>query len=383
MAASIEPTLYPHIFDCIAGHATFAELMRLRLVSRGARRAADAVLFRHVILQRPIADRDLPAKYFPTRAYSSSAKLSSERDRRQLPVAPFERESFSASLSESDGWAHTRVVDFDANVSGLHEQVVDGQRQWKACRLPKLEMVRRHCRSEDVFVAPTLVDVLRLPPFPKVWPCDFSSDEDQMGYDSDYAIDENRGSIPQPFKGYTDRHVILVLYDPELPLYPVEVSSGWGTQLLAETDCVFIFMECKAINDSREYEFQNDEWPTFLHQFIVRAAFPLHKSYTFVGLEGVPLDILKAELRLRDRHLVFRDDPDEWANVLEDGVIAMAGYVKPEERPDDGERVPITREPGDNLEVITLDEYRQRVGDEIFDLETFADMDRRHIASPW
>jgi hypothetical protein len=97
-------------------------------------------------------------------------------------------------------------------------------------------------------------------------------------------------------------------------------------------------------------------------------------TFTIVGLEGLPRADLVSPLPLLMASLDASHD--DWALLVRSHVLAHIHDLVQQPRPaSQGHSNP--RDPNqpvhEYLEVLTLDEYRARIGDEMFELETYAD----------
>ncbi|GMK57517.1 hypothetical protein CspeluHIS016_0403510 [Cutaneotrichosporon spelunceum] len=352
--ARLDATAFPHIFERVIAHAPYEVLLRLRLVDRASLELADSVLFRHVAFSHKdgmVNDLRTPRKekghHSPLYARSLSVQPPSLG---RLPVRPLMTGTFGALIiPPHKGWAQTRVLDFETAVY-VREHFEDRP------EFPVLHTVRRRVLMSDPWLTDTFVDVVRVP--------------------SPGQYDSHVNTLPRGVK----RHVVLVLYDPswgglEAP-FKVNVPF-WDVDVHA----VFIFRPCP-----RDERFLAPRFPrqdgnstkTFLRCFFSLIAHRYHASYTLVGLENVPLCILAAELDLSSEDLLVAagyqstGDHDHWAGVVNERTIEAIRALPTDvyEFLCDGEELP---EVDDIVEVVTSNEYRSRVGEDVWVCESFGD----------
>lgn len=409
----LDSTAYPHVYDCILSHAPYELLIRLRLVNRASRAAADAALFDHVAFTRnngPSNDTPNPtdrsASSIIARSLSASYTNNGRPNPARLPVPPLPCAAYDIySLPTNRGWSHTRTIDYETSV-----KVRDGH--GRTLNLPALDMVRQRVWTGGSLHAHTYVDVLRLP----------------NRYDkSDVFIN--------PLPRGARKHVIVALYDPEWKgladrYNEIDIPFWSATQ-----HCVIVFRACPAtltgtsrlhgkIEEGKvgECDGMDGKWPdeaqrvlerdegqearrgsegaqgvsddvaaqprqlvpTFLEWFLGLVAGRTHASYTLVGLENVPASILALQLGLTADELALAPKPrgmaecececessdHAWARVVQDRTIEAVKALPSDadEWLSDDESPRVIEE---EIEVLTMAEYRARVGEDIWARETF------------
>ncbi|BEI92395.1 uncharacterized protein CcaverHIS019_0500230 [Cutaneotrichosporon cavernicola] len=361
----LDSQVYPHLWDRVRSYAPPELLLRLRLVDRESSAKATRALFDHVVITR-----------------ATGLDMRSARGCR-LPVPRLDESHKNAYLPKlpPGPWEHTRVLDFEACVRGLDDQP-----------LPDLKYVRRRVWSEDALPAPIFVDILRLPANPG----------------EDAYMDNVSES--------TKRHVVVVLYDPEAE--GIESDNIMNVDMLQESvHGVFVFRACKPEKDGRagtEHEAEpvggklgNDgddtdddlegeasgigadtasdasdlnDTPdadnahrTFLNNFLWCAAQRIHNEYTFVGLESVPTHILAKEFKRDLAEVTAREAEPEWAAYLADAVLEGIRAI-PRDPGWEEEEVD-ERDVAQVVKVLTMDAFREQVGNEAWMLETFVDLE--------
>jgi hypothetical protein len=337
---TLDIAFFPFIFESIVAHAPHDSLVALRGVSKAARAAADARLFHTVKLERVIA------RGIPTRNVLA-ASLAGDR----LPVRHTTVKGLSSPLPAQ--WNNVVVLDCDVLDPVFPDPI----------KLPSLQVLRR-IRPHFAPSVPTIVDLLRFPD-----PRGISPSISRIGGKRHvlvYAYDP-RWVVGRDIEHYStycdyDESEVVFIFLPRLGRVGTEVESAPEAEL--EPDTV---MESELL-----YGFGNKK-DTFIKKPLWFAAKKrLHRKVTFVGLETVPAPVLaqcgftEAELALADN----QEDAAEWVASVRAGILDIIhdmSYLF------HGETAPADHA----LEVLSLEEYRARVGDHMFDVETFADRDIR------
>jgi hypothetical protein len=175
---------------------------------------------------------------------------------------------------------------------------------------------------------------------------------------------------------------VTVLYDPRRYINCWIPSVEHRYDLV---DCVFIFIRSEPGPQPRRATASTPRARnTFLEPFLRRVSRSIHKSYAFVGLEGVPRGVLEAEFGIGKE--LQPDDP-QWHSRFQEAVFEAVDAIPEDEVAEDEYGQPYYNDPdpkapgkaADRLEVLTMDEYRKRVGEEAYVRETFADRDRNFV----
>lgn len=370
--SKLDSTAFPHIFERVRAHAPYELLLRLRLVNRASRDVADAILFDHVAFSHNEGVSETlvcAGMAFPIIAHSLSSSCVDSKGKGpcRLPLPPLIRGFGLTKLPSHDGWKHTRVLDFEAGLPMLN--VAGPQQNEGVPELPALQTVRRRVQVSVLPHVHSLVDVLRLPP----------------------PIDKTDSHVNVLFHG-TQRHVILVLYDPACKGLAHDYRTDvpfWD----AGTHCIMVFRACPSrLEGENAATRASDGSPstgsvgiTFLNYFFFLVAERTHDSYTLVGLEDIPPPLLAIELGLDADDLALAprlgsegvghstDNADTWAQLVQDRVVQTISSF-----PSDTEELfgdtPGFRKIEDMVEVLTMDQYRARVGEDVWRLETFGDV---------
>jgi hypothetical protein len=354
----LDASAFPHIWSRIASHAEYDLLLALRLVDHASCEVANKRLFRHVRLG-DFGGFSRTSKA-PELGWKTPVLGWVDGTLRRLPVASVANLSSSQrwepyQFAAHPGWAHVHSLDLKDSFPGL-EGV-----------LPVLERVRA---NHTYLTPPATTGVIPI----RV---------NETLYDGE-------GGVVVRSTGDTasmTRQVVVVRFAPDLP------AMSWDPSEQAEfpegcserVDGVFIFDESPdgedAVMDHENhegiYEAMADELPmgrTFLHSFLAFAAHGEYKTYTFVGLEGLPRDALEKEFGVEIA------DGDDVAGAMRGWVLEAIRRVhtdeaeKDEDSDDEEERAPVDiSDLDDRVQVLTADEYRGRVGEEQWRFETFAD----------
>jgi hypothetical protein len=352
-SAHLDATAFPHIFERVLAHAPYELLLRLRLVNRASLEFADRVLFEHIAFSHKngiVHDPWTPPEGTPSPVFARSMSAVSSSVAR-LPVPPLLFGTFGKiTVPPHRGWAHTRLIDFETAVRVLGSYFEDG------FGFPALHTVRRRAWIADLKPTDTFLDVLRLPP---------------PGH-----YDSRINTLVPGVK----RHVLLILYDPTWDglAAPFNVNVPFWD---AENHAVVIFRPCPrderypAPAPKRQEE---ESAETFLRFFFKLVADRYHASYTLVGLENVPPHILGAELGLSSDDLLLAaahqssGDDDHWPRVVAERTMEAIRALPTDAGDflsDDEEFLELD----DIVEVLTVHEYRTRVGEEVWECEAFGD----------
>jgi hypothetical protein len=354
---TLDAAVYPHILDRVLFYAPYPLLLRLRSVSRALRDAADEVLFQHVVFTaESVKNLD------ETRGSISSilgilpaSPVVWDETRNSVPsilgMPPALRVAWqqdagttrSYTLPPHSGWAHTRVLDV--------AREIDSQHAVHSLRSPdqafKPDMVRcRGPRFTD-FLAPTHLDVLRVPRQKRFSP-------DLLPGVFRYAAFPSAPAVAE--------HVMVLLYDPAW-----RGSWGWGQWdmplPMPSVDGVLVFRPAPLPGPIPPHPEVSLE--PFLTDCLFLIVQRRYKSCTIVGLEGLPSHHL-AVLGLSDEEMALADSDDaRWVETVAAGVRKWMHV--------EGFKFDPRARNCDYIEVLTMDAYRARVGEERFRLTTFSD----------
>lgn len=264
--ATLDASSYPHIFDLIVSHAPYPALLSLRLVSRHARKQADATLYTRVaITRRP--QPNPTSSYFDRISFATVLPTGGGHLPFPLPLTPAHGEE--AMLCAHPPWAHVRTVDYGV--------------RWPEFPVPLpfggLRSVRRLRDDADCPIAHTVVDFLRLG-------------------------EEGEGVVRVAQTHALQRHVLVVHFDPGTRKGCVPMSVE---QHPFRGEGVIIFHPTPSGNDPSvdkplgELDERSATQPdalshggsvAFLHNILWLIANRVHAHYTLVGLEAVPLHLL-------------------------------------------------------------------------------------------
>lgn len=117
-----------------------------------------------------------------------------------------------------------------------------------------------------------------------------------------------------------------------------------------------------------------EQGKTFLWNYLWIAADRLHKSYTFVGLEEVAPELLALEFGLEVDDVIRRAQGprDEWARFIAKHTLDAIERIPPDE---DEERQMDKRTTEEVVEVLTMEQYRTRIGEEAWVRESLNDVE--------
>lgn len=346
--ARLDATAFPHIFELVLAHAPDELLLRVRLVNRASQTFVDRLLFEHVAFTHKGGPVYTPGLTLPdpppvVYAYSLSSRSFSSR---RLPLpALVVGTGGKLIVPPHPGWAHTRVLDLETAMRTFGSHIEE------PVEFPVLHTVRRRAWIFEQKSAHTLVDVLRVP----------------LPWKHDKAI--------HPLAPGVERHVLLVLYDPTWDGVTSRIGfhSPWSPWDLS-SHAVIIFRPCprdERVTHSHLIKEPTGRTGTFLHFFFCLVTNRYRGSYTFVGLENVPTHILAKELDLSSDDLLLAaahqstGDNEHWARVVAVRTIEAIRAIPS----DDQEFLEVD----DIVEVLTMDEYRAREGEDVWVRETFGD----------
>jgi hypothetical protein len=173
------------------------------------------------------------------------------------------------------------------------------------------------------------------------------------------------------------RHVFAIPYDPDFiigrsfwSLFPDDSEEG---------EEVFIFLRTPNPWRPEKVTEPGGDEHQFLVRFLWRAALRPHLRSTFVGIEALPLPILAACGFSEDELAHAGEGDDEWAGIVRTRILARTTELL--ESVDDhwpflNWHVETSTPAAEFVEVLTLTEYRGRVGEEAWRVETFVDCRR-------
>lgn len=404
--ATLDATAYPHIFERVRAHAGYDLLIRLRLVNRASSALATAALFTHVIITR--VEEDVTILRRKEASPPRLILLSSTGGR--LPVPPLRGDAYIPKLPEHRGWAHTCTLDIETIVRGLDQQA-----------FPALKTVRRRVWTEDAPDAPTYVDAMPLPPEPGVEAYIdnvpegtrkhvivvlYDPNDQRLAEDNTLNVDFCESNVhgvfvfaSAPANGLRPAAIIAGMGDgPALAVRQGGLTAGGvdddGSNSIIEADLGhddMVEAHCEEASHTDDDDDDDDmsdglsdnsllNGPhltlnpnrTFLNNFLWCAAQRTHQTYTLVGIEGVPPALLAKEFELDPEDVAARSrgPTDEWAKFVEQHVIEAIKGVEYDHIEEEEE---VYREVEEVVEVLTMAQYRARVGDEVWASETFGD----------
>jgi hypothetical protein len=137
---------------------------------------------------------------------------------------------------------------------------------------------------------------------------------------------------------------------------------------------VFIFLPTPAPKEHHAAQHVNERSAVFPSIPLWRAASRNDAKFTFVGLEGLPLQVLQNTLRADAGPLAAVPHGDQrYAEVLRETIVAHVQKSAINAGVLEGPPFDKARPIEEHVEVFTVAEYRARVGEEAWAWETFAD----------
>jgi hypothetical protein len=219
--------------------------------------------------------------------------------------------------------------------------------------LPALTTIRGGVPSGDV---DTVVDMLRFP-------------DPKMRYHGRPKLQRKEA-----------RHqVLLATYNPEWVAKNdlAYMSDWWSSRQVGHEITIFLPAEREGSPRGRLF----DDGDRFLALPMYRAARRTRERFTLVGIEAMPITLLK-RYGFSDAELALAHDgtDEEWAAAVRTRILASIreiwGQPAQQNNHDPSRMLYFDRLPvEDYIEILTLAEYRARVGEEEWELHTFGGFD--------
>lgn len=286
-----------------------------------------------------------------------------------LPVLKFTRKNFYRTLPAQ--WANVQVLDCDLlDVAEPHTP-----------NLPALRVLRRAAANRAAPDAPAIVDMIRFPGvhggMPELPNVSVKRHVIVYAYDPRWIVGRRVYDIDKCVARWDGEEILILRRRPDT----LEANEGAATQ---EEPGAREDAEATGVAGTQEATTDDDDdlSTSFLCDPLWRAAERRHRFFTYVGLEALPPAVL-ARYGFDDAELALANSDsdsakDEWAATVRTRITehildlaakvdVLRGYAI------DWSETAWPANVEDSFEVLTLDEYRKRVGEEMFGIETYAD----------
>ncbi|GMK59961.1 hypothetical protein CspeluHIS016_0901780 [Cutaneotrichosporon spelunceum] len=336
---TLDPRWYPGVFGVIASHASRDTLLRLRLVSRDARDAADKMLFSHVVVRRKC-----PGRYH---AKMDLAVLMSPTGQR-LPLLAMDYSPFAPRPRLSRALKHIRTVDYPSHTvtlpSTLTRQLVSG-----------VQMTRKLGWNYGTLATANQVDVCRSP---------------------------LRKSLPEALvamRDVTSRQVMVIPWKesssgeaPYFSPHTFDLDDVTLQSIRRGGECVIIFRNesggpGNAVTSPSFSESSSSEGGAtqpFLQPLYLLIASLIRTRYTVVGLEDLPRRLMKLSRDPSKEPCAAKRVASAY-HLIVAAVCACWNVAAP------GEDKRIVEQLIGRLRLMTRAQYRAEVGEKQYALESF------------
>ncbi|CAK9782036.1 unnamed protein product [Cutaneotrichosporon oleaginosum] len=335
---SLDPRWYPGVFGMIASHASRGTLLRLRLVSRDTRDAADKILFSHVEVRRKCPGKD---------AHGLDLAVLVSPQGHRLPVLPMDYSPSAPRPRMSRAFKHIRTVDYPSNTVVLPPTIT---RQL----VSSVKMTRRYGWNYGALAAETQVDVCPAP------------------------ISKSLPEALVSMRGATKRQVMVIPWSEacvsETPYSRprcLDLDDLTFASIQRGGECVIIFRpdsgkisESTPASSSASTPSPDDSTQPFLVPMCLMIASLNRAKYTIVGLEDLPRRLMRTT-----RDPAKEPCPAKRLASLHHLLVAAICTCWNVTAPGVDERT--VEQVAGRIRLLTKAQYRAEVGAKQYALETF------------